>query len=186
MIFEGLQFTETLWMFFRENSSFWHYIVNLSLMQTKLLRICCTVTTTEVNVSEVVVISVDLEGYKTWPKSRELFFLFFCVSRTSNVLTSRTETRLRIQSAEGQQGRRGTKFNAVCLRHANLSLSAAPLKRARQTDCAVWRRWQFCNGHRQGSLKKMIVLHRNWSLWFTADDNSPSELVNALLRRYQL
>jgi hypothetical protein len=42
----------------------------------KLLRICRIVTTTEVNVTEVVRISIDLEGYKTWPKSRELFSLF--------------------------------------------------------------------------------------------------------------
>jgi len=46
-------------------------------LTNKLLRICRIVTTTEVNVTEVVLISVDLEGYKTWPKSRELFFLSF-------------------------------------------------------------------------------------------------------------
>jgi len=95
-------------------------------------------------------------------------------------LTSRTETRLRIQSAEVQQGRAAQnlsgkkKFNAISVRHPHL------------TECSTL----LCNTYRlrglekmtilkrtivRGGLKKMTVLRRNWSLWFGADDNSPTE-----------
>jgi hypothetical protein len=33
----------------------------------------------------------------------------------------------------------------------------------------------------RGGLKKMTVLHRNWSLWFGADDNSMAEFVSVVL-----